>query len=308
MKTPVTTFKGESYFQQDLLIYVNRADETFDLPMHNHDFMEIAYVVEGTGFHHINDELHRVRKGDLYVIPVGVPHVFRPAAADRRKHPLSVCNVIVSPRLLDRLEPLMSDRTLAAFVRTLPEGKLLRYEMQKTEDTMDKLLLMLLREYSMPQQGSADYLHTLLLQLLICIYRADYDAMNVNSEAQASGVAGGGKQSLPSSAADFARMLADLDLHAHESFTLAQLAQTSGYSERHLGRLFKRYTGQTFHQYRQSRRMEQSCEMLKHTTMKVSDISERVGYKDADTFTKVFKRSIGVTPSEYRKQNREHKR
>lgn len=301
MHTPVTTFKGESFFPHDLLIYVNRSNEDFDVPLHNHDFVEIAYVAEGAGFHYIGGEVRKVRKGDLYIIPVGVPHVFRPAAADPARHPLSVYNCIVSPRLLDWLDPFVTDRSVAAFMQSLPAGEFRCYSLQDAGDAMDRLYLTLHREFSLPLQGSSDYLHTLLLQLFILICRSA-DIAQTNSPLLP---APEGRKPPSASKAPFDRVLAELDRRIQEETTLADLAQASGYSERHLQRLFRQHTGQSFHRYRQSRRIARSCELILHTELKIGAVAAQVGYRDVDAFVAAFKRCMGILPNAYRKHTRQ---
>ena len=51
-----------------------------------------------------------------------------------------------------------------------------------------------------------------------------------------------------------------------------------------------------------SKRMDNARKLLINTDKKIKDISNEVGYKDIYYFTKVFKKEIGVSPSEYRKQ------
>ena len=303
MFTPVTTFKGDSFFSHDLLLFVNLADEDFNVPLHNHDFLEIAYVAEGSGFHHIDGQVEKVRKGDLYIIPVGVPHVFRPTAADPARHPLAVYNCVIAPRLLERLDPFVADRALAAFIQSLPLGGPRHYAMQDAEETPDRLFMTLHREFSLPRAGSADILHTSLLQLLIAVYRQAGAGTNAAATADRPASAG---HPLPVGAdkAPFLRLLMQLDRRREEDFTLAELARASGYSERHLQRLFKRHTGQSFRRYRQARRIGYSCEWLKHTGLKIEEIAEKAGYKDSDSFTSAFKRCMGLAPHEYRKQYR----
>ena len=46
--------------------------------------------------------------------------------------------------------------------------------------------------------------------------------------------------------------------------------------------------------------MEKAKELLADISVNVKDISQRVGYRDSNYFAKVFKRIVGVTPSEYR--------
>lgn len=50
MKRPMETYYGDTFFQDDTLMYVNRNAENFTGSYHNHDFLEIAYIAEGKVF------------------------------------------------------------------------------------------------------------------------------------------------------------------------------------------------------------------------------------------------------------------
>lgn len=286
----VSTFHGdELYFRHELSVYVNRADENFAVPLHNHDFLEIALVAEGSGFHHIGERVHKVKKGELCIIPIGVPHVFRPSAADTAKHPLAVYNCVISPRLLQQLNASFTDKAVADFILSLLRDEGPGYTLQDHGDELDKLFQALHREYAFRQSGSVDYLHALVVQLLITIHRLVI-AESPEDIAQQT-------QTVP-----FIHVLRFLDRHIDQEITMDRLAQVSGYSERHLQRLFRLHTGQSLRRYRQNRRIEKSCELIRNTDLKIGSVAERVGYKDIDTFTSLFKRCTGKTPSEYRKE------
>ena len=49
--------------------------------------------------------------------------------------------------------------------------------------------------------------------------------------------------------------------------------------------------------------MENACYMLTHTDLSVGGIAHQVGYADAQYFFQVFKKNVGVTPVQYRKQH-----
>ncbi|PQP81645.1 hypothetical protein C0Q44_18260 [Paenibacillus sp. PCH8] len=69
-----------------------------NLIMHHHDFVEIAYVYEGEGLHQIGDQCILVSKGDLFVIPPGVSHVFQPLNL-KEQAPLYIMNCLYKPFL-----------------------------------------------------------------------------------------------------------------------------------------------------------------------------------------------------------------
>ncbi|MCD9020826.1 AraC family transcriptional regulator [Cohnella silvisoli] len=285
MNRPIETYKGEIYFLNDLLLYVNRATEDFTAPMHNHDFIEFAFIAEGNGFHHIGDEVHEVRKGQLFYIPIGISHVFRPVSTDLAKHPLIVYNCVFSPRLLTKLGEFASDSNIREYIASLIDGSESYFYLLDASDSIEKLFLLLHREYALPREGSFDYLYTLLLQLLIVVHRMKEDP-----------------QSPPArKLTHFDHLLTYMEQNLSSELTLSHLSEISRWSERHLQRLFKQHTAQSFNRYLQSLRIQKSCELLRSTAYKISTVAEMAGYKDIASFIAVFKRNVGNTPSGYRK-------
>lgn len=65
--------------------------------------------------------------------------------------------------------------------------------------------------------------------------------------------------------------------------------------------LFKQYTGTNFVSYLQKLRIEEAQRLLTSTDWKVNEIGRRVGFVDDKHFLKVFKASVGLSPTEYRR-------
>ncbi len=290
MNRPIETFKSEAFFYNDLQLFVNRASEDFNIPMHDHDFLEFTYVAEGSGFHHIGEDVHPARKGQLFHIPIGTSHVFRPLSTDLSKHPLIVYNCVISPLLLMKLGGFSSDSKIKTFIESFYTGSQKYFVLMDMGNAVEKLFMQLHREYSLPRDGSHDYLYTLLLQLLITTYR-----MKEEENPQYSSPAP------KSNLNQFDHLLTYVEQNLSAELSLNHLAQISRWSERHLQRLFKRHTEQSFNRYLQSLRIQRSCELLRSSTYKISAISEMIGYRDIASFISVFKRNVGTTPSVYRK-------
>ncbi|MDF2924495.1 MAG: two-component system response regulator [Paenibacillaceae bacterium] len=75
--------------------------------------------------------------------------------------------------------------------------------------------------------------------------------------------------------------------------------------ETYLSALFKKKTGYTFIHYLQKIRIEQAMRYLEKTELTVSHIGASVGFSHDHYFIKIFKKITGLTPSEYRKANKE---
>lgn len=67
---------------------------------------------------------------------------------------------------------------------------------------------------------------------------------------------------------------------------------------------FKRRKGMTFSQFVTQYRLNTACELLKHSHKQVSEICFTVGFNDVPHFNRIFKKLKGVTPQEYRKQEK----
>lgn len=84
---------------------------------------------------------------------------------------------------------------------------------------------------------------------------------------------------------------------------LREIANELHYDPCWLSREIKRQTGKNFTELIQDKRMNQAIFLLKTTDMKVSEISESVGYENFSYFHRVFKSRFGVSPHKYRAGN-----
>jgi two-component system, response regulator YesN len=64
--------------------------------------------------------------------------------------------------------------------------------------------------------------------------------------------------------------------------------------------LFKTQTGENFVDYLTKIRIEKAKVLLRNVKIKTYEVGQMVGYEDATYFSKVFKKVVGVSPSEYR--------
>lgn len=88
--------------------------------------------------------------------------------------------------------------------------------------------------------------------------------------------------------------------HYVEDISMQDAAEAMNYSNAYFCKLFKQGFNMSFTTYLTEYRIEKAKGLLVDITVNIKDISDRVGYKDSNYFAKVFKRVVGVTPSEYR--------
>lgn len=84
---------------------------------------------------------------------------------------------------------------------------------------------------------------------------------------------------------------------------IRQIARALEISEGHLSHLFKKETGLTLMGYLTAFRVHTAKLLLSDCRSRVSKVAEQVGYQSLSNFSVAFKKSTGISPSEYQKQN-----
>ena len=88
--------------------------------------------------------------------------------------------------------------------------------------------------------------------------------------------------------------------YGEEELSLNTLASHVNISPNHLSMIFSQQTGQTFIKYLTDLRMNRAKELLKCTVKRSSEIALEVGYKDPHYFSYIFKKTQGMTPTQFR--------
>lgn len=90
----------------------------------------------------------------------------------------------------------------------------------------------------------------------------------------------------------------------HDGFlsdiSLELCAKVLNYHPVYLSRVFKKHMGVAFSDYLHDYRMNWAKQMLETTDMKISEISEKLQYKNTSAFIRTFRKSVGMTPGQYR--------
>ena len=72
----------------------------------------------------------------------------------------------------------------------------------------------------------------------------------------------------------------------------------------HFGRLFRRRTGLSPHQYVLGRRVQRAKELLRAGRLTPAEVAGAVGFYDQSHLTRHFRRAVGVTPAEWQRRQR----
>ncbi|WP_163540058.1 AraC family transcriptional regulator [Gracilibacillus sp. YIM 98692] len=285
-------FTKNRHLPNDESVQVMRSWEGFDAPIHRHDFIEIIFIEEGTGFHHLNGDKIKVQKGDIFMVPLGVEHVLRPSSI-RDGQPLVIFNVLLT---VDRLKKLLQETKQlndVDFTHWLFENiwRQSDHYLHVKDHQMNCLSIVRSMFWEKQNQsiGTNVMLDIKLKELFIHLARLDsyIPSNDVNYKFYQI---------------DMEEIVSYIGEHYNEPLTISNIAQLAHVSERHFSRIFKKQMNQSFTQYLQTIRIEKSCELLVNTSLTVTEICDRVGYKNTDFFRSLFYKKLGLTPSAYRKR------
>jgi two-component system response regulator YesN len=92
--------------------------------------------------------------------------------------------------------------------------------------------------------------------------------------------------------------------YADSNISLNMVCSYLGVSISYFSNNFKNYTGETFVEALTRIRIDKAKKMMDVTVLKTYEIADRVGYNDAHYFSMIFKKTTGMTPSEYAKSRK----
>ena len=99
-----------------------------------------------------------------------------------------------------------------------------------------------------------------------------------------------------------------LEAHSAEKFSLEEIAKALYVNGSYLLRAFKRYTGVTPLSYHHQLRCEKAKALLAQTELTVSQVGEAAGFVSSSHFSHIFRKTVGCSPSEYRRRRQSNGR
>lgn len=283
-------FKFSSRSVSAYHISVTISERSHEYDYHDHDFLELAYVLEGTAIHYVNGISCQITKGDYIIIDYNVMHKYEKTSDNSS---FKIMNCIFSPRIID--ETLKNCRQFSEVINHY----LINFNIQnlKTKPTQfiyhdsdGEILSLLTRmhaEYNTKKMGYQEILRSRLIELLICTMRKiqlpDSESID-NSMVQ--------------------HVIRYIQKHYPEKLSLNEITSKYNFSLSQKGYIFKKETGMNFQDYVQNIRINESCRLLINTNLTITEVSSAVGYSDVKFFNELFKRYLGITPGQYRKMQK----
>ena len=270
-------YAKDKFFSDNIGIKLMPHRDDRDEPEHLHEFIEMVYIVSGSGVHGVGGREYRVERGSLLFINYRQIHYFR------MDELMEYIDILIDPKWIS--EKLIDSEnafellTLTAFsdFQSLEMGRsMIRFE-GAARSRIERLLEMMRAEYENKEKGYESVLKAQLNILLTLVFRKMLPMVGN---------------------LDFAEYIKE---HSDEKLTLESLAKDCFYNPSYFSRFFKEHYGMTVTEYISKSRIEKASELLEDTTLSIGEIMEQVGYSGKTAFYKRFAEIKGMTPQQYRK-------
>lgn len=265
-------------------------------PLHQHPYAEILLTVEGAGtVEQAGSEPISCRPGTLLVFPPRTPHA---AVWAMRRDAWTLLAMDFDLALdfarlpLDAgppVDPAFSPFYEWFFVRRKPSLHLRGAAWRQASELVKELRSCL----AQADYGSGPQMLAGLLRLVVLVSR----------ELRERGLANGRHIVPPTHSPETAMLSARTQLENRVVFdpgAIGRLARATGYSAAHFVRAFRAAFGVTPKHYAQTLLMRRACGLLQGTDLPVRGVADRLGYADASTFSRAFRRFVGTSPESFR--------
>lgn len=230
----------------------------------------LIYCVNGYGDARVNQKTYHISMGDFFIIPANSPFSYH---ADELK-PWSIFWFFFKGKAIEEIADL--------FIKLNDTHKgFLPYNEERVK-LFNRIYQNLERGYGLENLSVLNMCLLNLISSLVLILP--------NKQVKEDK-----KQSLVNSSIQLMKE------HCEKHLTLSQLAENANMSVSHFSMVFKNQTGVAPLVYFNNLKMQKACEYLKFTDILVKEISYKLSIADAQYFSRVFTKTIGMSPNVYRR-------
>lgn len=268
--------------ESEALVYQEDHEIIFYNQLHQHEEIQISYIVQGSGSLIVGDSINYYKPNDILVIGENIPHVFR---SDSTVTSQSIMFTLFFTRnsfgkdffnISDLLEMSTFFKDSIYGMKLLSHQTEIIKQFQKLrKNNRIERIASLLKVLNLILQAEKE-------QLSSFVYRKKYtdvEGKRMNDVFQYA-----------------------MD-HFNETISLEEISEKANMSKNAFCRYFKKRTNKTFFQFLIEMRIENACKLLyKEKELSVALISELCGFQNIANFNRKFKELKKMTPSQYKSQ------
>lgn len=257
--------------------------------MHWHTYFEIAYILEGTCVNYSGNQKLILKEGDMLILAPNTAHAISAFSDECRMINVMIRSSAFTDTFFNQFN--QEDILYSFFQNVLFQYKTNTYILFQTQmDSIIKNVLFILPEEILPYHRHQTEVRTSALSLIFsrlmdqhasgAIIFSDDDTHKVHA---------------------IALILSYIQQH-YCNLSLKQLSNFFGYSERHMTRILKKYTGKNYQEHVIGLKMRSAANLLKNGNKTIDEIADTLGFSTTYSFRKCFKAYYSITPGEYRKR------
>lgn len=281
-----THLKEDSFISLGRNISIIKHPRYLPLFFHEHEFFEINYVLSGNYIQHFGDRSVSLTQGDFCLL---APHA---------RHGLEVFNDSIVLNILIRYSTFLDifintvrDKTQLSqfFMNNFYSQKKLRYMLFHTQN--DVVIRNYILDMYLEQLQSDQYSDRIICSLMTIFFTQLMRRHGKTIEIP----------EMQNTKKDPSNEIMNYILNHYAHISIQQIAEHFHYSRQYCSKLIREVTGYSFSDLLTDIRLKQGIVLLCNTSLSISQISERLGYQNPETFVRVFKKYQNVTPAQYRR-------
>lgn len=260
-------------------------DKYFHFPGESHDFWEMVYVDSGNVLITAGKTSHTLKQGEVIFHK---PNEFHTIASDT-KTPSNV--FVISFVTGSKSMVLFRDKKTIIppkhrhYIKTLIEEGQKTFELPFNNPDLRELKLS-----AAPPFGGQQIIRTTLEQLLIMLIR---DCEENSKNSQIFSDIEGMNNHLVNSVIDL------LNQNLYGKITVDEICKKLNYSKTYISKIFNMHCGCTIIEYYTKQKIKEAKKLMRENTYTIAEISNMLCFNNPHYFSRVFKKSANMTPSEY---------
>jgi AraC-like DNA-binding protein len=266
---------------------LNREESFFQSPFHSHPELELVYVKESFGKRIIGNSVMPFEPGDMVFLGSDLPHVWLNDEMYYQGISTLKANAIVVYFSKDIFGPAFYELKETQKINELffQAGKGISIIGKTNKQIAKKLEKLLLKK---------DFEVIIGLFEILSLLSESQDRIYINNEAYSTAHKDAKKDRL-------SEVFQYVNENYKKDIVLIEIAAIANMTPTSFCRMFRLKTKKSFVEYLNEIRVSKACKFLLETDLSMSEIAYECGYKTASNFNKLFKKFMGMTPSEFKK-------
>jgi len=276
-----TAFSTHQYMRsEDFEVYYYHSSDSSKTELHEHDFYEFYFFLEGDCSIRVEDEVMPLKYGDMVIFP---PHVKHKSVIHSYKQPYRRFVFWISQEYCNELT-----QTYAEYAFLLQHVQVKKEYIFPNDlisfNTIQAKMIQLIEEQRADRFGKEARLYIYINDLLLHLNRMIYERRHKKSNKETGRL--------------HQNILSYIEQHLEDDLSLEKLAGKFFVSKYHISHVFKDNFGISIHQYVTKKRLAAIQEAMLGN-MNITEAYLMFGFSDYSSFYRAFKKEYNISPREF---------